>query len=65
VAELGHDVLAIQADITDIEATERAVAKLVAKFGKIDIVFALPGSLALHLSVRHHARPSRRSFEPI
>jgi len=46
-AELGQGVLAIQADVTDIEATERAVAKLVAKFGKIDIVFAnagIPGS---------------------
>src|SRR6267142_109132 len=42
-AELGHDVLAIQADVTDIEATERAVAKLVAKFGKVDIVFANAG----------------------
>ena len=42
-AELGASVLAIQADVTDIEATERAVAKLVAKFGKIDIVFANAG----------------------
>ena len=43
VAELGHDLLAIQADVTDIEATERAVVKLVARFGKIDIVFANAG----------------------
>jgi len=43
VAELGHDVLAIQADVTDIEATERAVAKAIEKFGKLDIVFANAG----------------------
>src|SRR5882672_8464741 len=41
--ELGHDVLAIQADVTDIEATERAVAETVEKFGKLDIVFANAG----------------------
>jgi NAD(P)-dependent dehydrogenase (short-subunit alcohol dehydrogenase family) len=39
----GHDVLAIQADVTNIEATERAVAKAVERFGKLDIVFANAG----------------------
>src|SRR6266852_6117282 len=48
VVELGHDVLAIQADVTDIEATERAVAKLVARFGKLDIVFANAGIPGRH-----------------
>src|SRR6266404_9930214 len=60
-AELGHDVLAIQADVTDIEATERAVAKLVAKFGKIDIVFAnagIPGATPV-------GQTSLASFEEI
>src|SRR5258708_1847963 len=61
VAELGHDVLAIQADVTDIEATERAVAKLVAKFGKVDIVFAnagIPGATPV-------GQTSLASFEEI
>jgi NAD(P)-dependent dehydrogenase (short-subunit alcohol dehydrogenase family) len=42
-SELGNGLLAIQADVTDIEATEGAVAKLVATFGKFDIVFANAG----------------------
>src|SRR5258708_32209451 len=41
--ELGPDVLAIAADATDVAATERAVAKAVEKFGKLDIVFANAG----------------------
>jgi NAD(P)-dependent dehydrogenase (short-subunit alcohol dehydrogenase family) len=41
--ELGPNVLAIVADATDIAATERAVAKAVEKFGKLDIVFANAG----------------------
>jgi NAD(P)-dependent dehydrogenase (short-subunit alcohol dehydrogenase family) len=42
-AELGDNVVAIQADVTDVEATERAVAAAVEKFGKLDIVFANAG----------------------
>ncbi len=42
-AELGNRVLAIQADVTDIEATERAVAAAAEKFGKLNIVFANAG----------------------
>ena len=42
-SDLGSGLLAIQADVTDIEATERAVAKAVEKFGKLDIVFANAG----------------------
>jgi NAD(P)-dependent dehydrogenase (short-subunit alcohol dehydrogenase family) len=41
--ELGPNVLAIVADATDVAATERAVAKAVEKFGKLDIVFANAG----------------------
>ena len=41
--ELGPNALAIVADATDIGATERAVAKAVEKFGKLDIVFANAG----------------------
>jgi NAD(P)-dependent dehydrogenase (short-subunit alcohol dehydrogenase family) len=41
--ELGPDVLAIVADATDVAATEKAVAKAVERFGKLDIVFANAG----------------------
>jgi NAD(P)-dependent dehydrogenase (short-subunit alcohol dehydrogenase family) len=43
VAQLGPGLLAIEADVTDIEATERAVAKTVEKFGRLDIIFANAG----------------------
>jgi NAD(P)-dependent dehydrogenase (short-subunit alcohol dehydrogenase family) len=41
--ELGPNAYAIVADATDIAATEKAVAKAVEKFGKLDIVFANAG----------------------
>src|SRR5467141_31352 len=41
--ELGPNALAIVADATDIGAIEKAVAKAVEKFGKLDIVFANAG----------------------
>jgi NAD(P)-dependent dehydrogenase (short-subunit alcohol dehydrogenase family) len=40
---LGSEVLAIQADVTDIEATEHAVATTAERFGKLDVVFANAG----------------------
>jgi NAD(P)-dependent dehydrogenase (short-subunit alcohol dehydrogenase family) len=40
---LGAGVLAIQADITDVEATERAVATTAERFGKLHVVFANAG----------------------
>ena len=42
-AELGDGALAIQADVTDVDAIERAVAAAAEKFGKLDIVFANAG----------------------
>ena len=42
-AELGPNLLTIQADVTDIEATERAVATAVEAFGHLDILFANAG----------------------
>jgi NAD(P)-dependent dehydrogenase (short-subunit alcohol dehydrogenase family) len=42
-AELGDGAVAIQADVTDIDAIERAVAAAAEKFGKLDIVFANAG----------------------
>src|ERR1700738_532004 len=44
--ELGPNAIAIVADATDIAATEKAVAQAVAKFGKLDIVFANAGIAA-------------------
>ena len=41
--ELGPNALAIVADATDVLATEKAVARAVEKFGKLDIVFANAG----------------------
>ncbi len=41
--ELGPNALAIVADATDIAATEKAIEQAVAKFGKLDIVFANAG----------------------
>ncbi len=43
VEELGPNALGIVADTTDIAATEAAVARAVAQFGKLDIVFANAG----------------------
>ncbi len=41
--ELGPNALAIAADATDIAATEAAIKQAVAKFGKLDILFANAG----------------------
>jgi NAD(P)-dependent dehydrogenase (short-subunit alcohol dehydrogenase family) len=43
VEELGPNAIGIVADANDIAATENAVAEAVAKFGKLDIVFANAG----------------------
>lgn len=43
VAELGPNAIGIVADATDVAATERAVAEAVARFGKLDVVFANAG----------------------
>jgi NAD(P)-dependent dehydrogenase (short-subunit alcohol dehydrogenase family) len=40
---LGTGVLAIQADVTDVAATEQAIATIAKAFGKLDIVFANAG----------------------
>ncbi|MDB5366350.1 MAG: 3-oxoacyl-[acyl-carrier protein] reductase [Rhodospirillales bacterium] len=42
-AALGPNLLAIEADVTDVAAIERAVNETVAKFGKLDVVFANAG----------------------
>jgi NAD(P)-dependent dehydrogenase (short-subunit alcohol dehydrogenase family) len=41
--KLGAGVLALQADVTDVQATEAAFTKAAAELGKIDIVFANAG----------------------
>jgi NAD(P)-dependent dehydrogenase (short-subunit alcohol dehydrogenase family) len=48
--ELGPNALAVEADATDIAATEAAIGRAVAKFGKLDVLFAnagIPGSTPL------------------
>ena len=42
-AELGDGALAIQADVTEVDAIERAAAAAATQFGKLDIVFANAG----------------------
>lgn len=46
VKEIGPNAIGIVADATDIAATESAVAQTVAKFGRLDIVFANAGIAA-------------------
>lgn len=41
--ELGSGTLAVQADATDIEASQRAIADVVKQLGNLDIVFANAG----------------------
>jgi NAD(P)-dependent dehydrogenase (short-subunit alcohol dehydrogenase family) len=43
LAELGPNAIALQADATDVAATEQAVAQAAKAFGKLDIVFANAG----------------------
>jgi NAD(P)-dependent dehydrogenase (short-subunit alcohol dehydrogenase family) len=43
IAELGNGLLAVQADVTEVESIERAVSVAVNTFGKLDIVFANAG----------------------
>ncbi|MFL9503596.1 SDR family NAD(P)-dependent oxidoreductase [Rhodopseudomonas palustris] len=48
--ELGAQALAVEADVTDIAAIEKAVARAAERFGKLDIVFAnagIPGATPL------------------
>jgi len=48
--ELGPNGLAVEADITDVAGTEKAVARAAEKFGKLDVVFAnagIPGNTPL------------------
>jgi NAD(P)-dependent dehydrogenase (short-subunit alcohol dehydrogenase family) len=45
--ELGQNVLALPADVTDIAATERVVDTLTKQWGKLDILFANAGFHAL------------------
>jgi len=40
---LGSDVLAIRADVTDVESLEQAVATTAERFGELDVVFANAG----------------------
>lgn len=49
-AELGESALAVEADVNDVAALERAVAQAAERFGELDILFAnagIPGSTPL------------------
>jgi NAD(P)-dependent dehydrogenase (short-subunit alcohol dehydrogenase family) len=43
-AELGGSVVPVQADVTDVEETERAVTTATERLGKLDVVFANAGA---------------------
>ncbi|PYM19553.1 MAG: short-chain dehydrogenase [Candidatus Rokuibacteriota bacterium] len=58
---LGGDVLAIQADVTDVESLEQAVATTVARFGELDVVFANAGIA----EVSPLGRTSLETFEQV
>ena len=48
--ELGPNALAVEADATDVAATEAAIKRAVDKFGKLDVLFAnagIPGNTPL------------------
>ena len=42
-ATLGPDAVALQADVTDVESMEQALATIAEQFGKLDVVFANAG----------------------
>jgi NAD(P)-dependent dehydrogenase (short-subunit alcohol dehydrogenase family) len=46
VKQIGPNAIGIVADATDVAATEKAIAETVAKFGKLDILFANAGIAA-------------------
>jgi NAD(P)-dependent dehydrogenase (short-subunit alcohol dehydrogenase family) len=41
--QLGPDALVMKVDLTDLSAMERAISKIVEKFGKLDVIFANAG----------------------
>jgi NADPH:quinone reductase-like Zn-dependent oxidoreductase len=64
-AELGNRILAIQADVTDIEATERAVAAAAEKFGKLSLRNShRAASESIRLRRVQPERPSGRHLHP-
>jgi len=58
---LGSDVLALQADVTDVESLEQAVATTVERFGELDVVFANAGIA----EVSPLGRTSLETFEQV
>ena len=61
--ELGDNALALQADVTDIEATERVVDTITKQWGKLDIVFANAGSHEITPILRRHNLTKHYLFE--
>jgi hypothetical protein len=60
--ELGDNVLALQADVTDLEATERAVDRVTKQFGELDIVFLTPAFTNSLRSARPQSSNLNESF---
>jgi len=60
-AELGGSVTAVQADVTDVEETERAVTTATERLGKLDVVFANAGAAGTRPSGRRRSPRSSRS----
>ena len=58
---LGSDVLAIQADVTDVESLEQAFAATAERFGEVDVVFANAGIA----EVSPLGRTSLETFEQV
>jgi NAD(P)-dependent dehydrogenase (short-subunit alcohol dehydrogenase family) len=63
VEALGTGIMAIQADVTDVVATEQAIATIASTFGRLDILFANAASVYVHLSDKPRSLSSRRSYE--
>jgi short chain dehydrogenase len=60
--ELGQNVLALPADVTDIAATERVVDTLTKQWGKLDILFDWPCSVRTRLEMVHSRRIENRRY---
>jgi NAD(P)-dependent dehydrogenase (short-subunit alcohol dehydrogenase family) len=63
--ELGDSVLALQADVTDVEATERVLDTVNKQWGNLDIVSPTPAFTKSPRSARPQSNNSNESSAPI
>ena len=61
VKTLGDGVLAVQADTAKLGETEKFLAKVVQKFGKIDVLFVNAGVAKVRASRGYAGKPVRRT----